>query len=715
MLAPRLRSIEREQVESGGRPDMRNTSQISVSTISMQLHFPCIDDPVTARWVIEINTRHNLSRTRNGNSAALRWLILLLTCGVLLFETPVWSSDLTDIERAEQVGWTDPEAAIIMLDVARQHLLEPSARVRGLVVQGVLYADTRRDTEALAAIDQLESLNRSGVRGARAGSHLLRAYLLCHSDHYKEARSELRLLNDDDADSGLDRFRLQILRGTVLHFVGEQEAALTAYERALDLARSVASTSRETRALVKIAQLHILTGRLDKAGQLLVEAQSLSAANHDEAALTEILLRQSDVAARRGDQTAERNASLQALAHARASGSRQMIALGLSNLADSYLRTKDYPQSLHYSQEALPIARTLHRNALEQTILFNIGVVKINTGSLGPGEEMIESVIAAAIQNGDEADAAELLHEYGQTLEQARQWQTALGVYHRENTVRERLLDAMRQRSLLEVEARFDADRKTRQIGILERDNALQRANFAAQQFRQKVILCAAILAIAICIILTWAFNRLSKAGALLRYASEHDTLTGLHNRRYFNDKILLPQRNRGFEGCLILIDVDHFKRINDALGHPIGDAVLTALGERLSHALREQDTLVRWGGEEFLAVLQPLSEPELNATVGRLLTVVEMSPVHVNGQIVECTVSIGCARFPLQGAAIDIALERAINLVDKALYRAKRSGRNRACFVRALRAPTEQEAWSVNLSFEAATSGELLELLEAR
>jgi tetratricopeptide (TPR) repeat protein len=189
-------------------------------------------------------------------------------------------------------------------------------------------------------------LERSGVHGAGRASHLVRAYLLSQSDRFSEARAELRRLDGDDSGTPVERFRLEILRGIILRFVGEQEAALVAYERALDLARSAGSSPRESRALVKIAQLQTLNGRLDKAIELLAEAQSLSTADHDEAALAEISLRQSDVAARRGDQAGERSASVQALLHARASGSRQMLAVGLTNLADSYLRTADYAQSL---------------------------------------------------------------------------------------------------------------------------------------------------------------------------------------------------------------------------------------------------------------------------------------------------------------------------------------------------------------------------------
>jgi tetratricopeptide (TPR) repeat protein len=425
----------------------------------------------------------------------LRGVTHFLAASLLLPAMLAWSGEITDIERAEQVGWTDPDAAVAILDAAQAHVEDDATLTQVLLVRGTLYADTRRDAEALAVVHQLEAMERAGVRDAASASHLVRAYLLYQSDRFNEAQAELRRLGGEEAGTAVERFRLEILRGSVLRFVGEQEAALAAYERALDLARSANSTSREARALLKIAQLQTLNGGLDRATQLLTEAQSLAAADRDEAALTEISLRQSDVAARRGDQTAERIASTQALTHARSSGSRQMLALALSNLADSYLRTKGYAQSLQYSDEALSIARTLHRNALEQTIIFNMGIATIHAKSVRRGEEMIEVVIAAAIKSGNIADAAELLHEYGQTLEETEQWQTALEVFHRESSLREQLLTAARQRSLMELEAKFDDVRKTRQIEILKRDNALQRVNLAAQQFRQKVILFAAALA----------------------------------------------------------------------------------------------------------------------------------------------------------------------------------------------------------------------------
>src|SRR5262245_11247247 len=220
-------------------------------------------------------------------------------------------------------------------------------------------------------------------------------------------------------------------------------------------------------------------------------------------------------------------------------------------------------------------------------------------------------------------------------------------------------MTAARQKALMELEARFSDVRKTREIEILKRDNALQGVRLAAEQFRRKVVLVAAILAVTICLALIWAFNRVRRISDHLRYASEHDSLTGLRNRRFFNNNILLPERGRRFDGCVVLVDVDHFKRINDILGHPTGDAVLAVLSERLAGTLRQEDVLVRWGGEEFLAVLGPMSDAELDSMAYRLLNAVQATPIQANGQTIPCTVSIGCASFPLRESAFDIALDR--------------------------------------------------------
>jgi diguanylate cyclase (GGDEF)-like protein len=229
----------------------------------------------------------------------------------------------------------------------------------------------------------------------------------------------------------------------------------------------------------------------------------------------------------------------------------------------------------------------------------------------------------------------------------------------------------------------------------------------------QQLILAGALFIACICAALVWAFARVSKANERLRFSSEHDPLTGLSNRRYFNERVLAVDGGRPVGGCVLLADLDHFKRINDTYGHPAGDAVLAAMSKRLSAALRGNDKLVRWGGEEFLAVLGPMTPAQADLTAERLLQAVRREPVLWNGQLIRCTISIGYASFPMAGSATDISLDSAISLVDKALYVAKRRGRDRACLIKVVSARDEKELTTISSEFESATTDRRVQLAE--
>jgi diguanylate cyclase (GGDEF)-like protein len=270
-----------------------------------------------------------------------------------------------------------------------------------------------------------------------------------------------------------------------------------------------------------------------------------------------------------------------------------------------------------------------------------------------------------------------------------------------------------RQRALLDLNSKYQDERKTREIEILKRDNALQAANLDAQRMRQMMTLMLAAGVVLLAFALAFAFTRVRKANDVLKYASEHDALTGLRNRRFFNDKVLAKHFDRRFAGCVLLIDLDHFKRINDIFGHPGGDAALQAVAKRFADSLRDCDTLIRWGGEEFLAVLPPMGKEQLTTTVRRLLAAVQDKPVLWRSHVIPCTVSIGYAVFPVQPDSADLSLDRAIALVDKALYEAKKRGRNRACMITSIRAGADGDLTSINAAFDVATADNVVHLKE--
>ena len=158
------------------------------------------------------------------------------------------------------------------------------------------------------------------------------------------------------------------------------------------------------------------------------------------------------------------------------------------------------------------------------------------------------------------------------------------------------------------------------------------------------------------------------------------DSLTGLYNRRRF-ETILANEVKRAMRyqsplSCM-MIDVDHFKKVNDARGHQEGDAVLREIAQRIQASIREVDTAARWGGEEF-TILSP-NTPKENAKLAaiRILKAVSQHPFSGfnQGQI---TVSIGIASLP--APSID-SEDKLVNAADVALYEAKKNGRNRVEF----------------------------------
>jgi diguanylate cyclase (GGDEF)-like protein/PAS domain S-box-containing protein len=167
----------------------------------------------------------------------------------------------------------------------------------------------------------------------------------------------------------------------------------------------------------------------------------------------------------------------------------------------------------------------------------------------------------------------------------------------------------------------------------------------------------------------------LSLSREMLRQAT-HDALTGLPNRALVEDRLesaIARARRAGGQVAVMFIDLDGFKKVNDALGHGAGDALLIEIAARLKSCCREEDTVARWGGDEFVVVLEKVQTQD--SVVARVRTMLELlsSPVRVLEQEVYVTGSIGISLFPRDDDDVGGLFKRA----DAALYRAKDQGRN--------------------------------------
>jgi two-component system cell cycle response regulator len=157
------------------------------------------------------------------------------------------------------------------------------------------------------------------------------------------------------------------------------------------------------------------------------------------------------------------------------------------------------------------------------------------------------------------------------------------------------------------------------------------------------------------------------------------DSLTGLYNRRYlltYLQGLMSGTENRGKPLCLLLVDVDHFKQVNDTHGHGVGDEVLRALADNMRGNLRNVDMVARIGGEEFVVVMTDSTLPVAKRVADRLRAKVAEAPFRITGDLsIPVTVSIGIAMRDEAHDTIETFLARA----DAAMYEAKHLGRNRA------------------------------------
>ncbi|MCL2021661.1 MAG: diguanylate cyclase [Betaproteobacteria bacterium] len=162
-----------------------------------------------------------------------------------------------------------------------------------------------------------------------------------------------------------------------------------------------------------------------------------------------------------------------------------------------------------------------------------------------------------------------------------------------------------------------------------------------------------------------------------LKESSLHDPMTGLNNRRYLEEYVetlLANVRRQQIHLAIMMLDLDYFKMVNDTYGHDAGDSVLKALAGVLKQSVRSSDMVIRYGGEEFLIVLQGTVEPDADQVAENIRSAVEKIRINIGGSILQKTISIGLSDYPKDSATF----WQALKFADVALYQAKQTGRNR-------------------------------------
>jgi len=162
-----------------------------------------------------------------------------------------------------------------------------------------------------------------------------------------------------------------------------------------------------------------------------------------------------------------------------------------------------------------------------------------------------------------------------------------------------------------------------------------------------------------------------------LRASNLTDAMTGLHNRRFleeFAETLVSSNQRRKSQMSILMLDLDYFKIVNDTYGHDAGDLVLKALAKTMQASVRAADLVIRYGGEEFLIIMQDTAGEAADRVAEKIRAAVESMKVQLPGAVLQKTISIGIAEFPQDSDTF----WQAVKYADVAMYNAKESGRNR-------------------------------------
>jgi diguanylate cyclase (GGDEF)-like protein len=594
-------------------------------------------------------------------------------------------------------GDETPQAAIDALHGLAGADADAAQRRAVLTATGIVAAHDGRVDEALAQAEALRALPPAGDALSQAGAHVVRAELEVNAGHvqaaYAQARDALRGYDAACAPGPAQRadcdWRLH-WRALDLAERGAADQGNTvvaaSYARAmLDVARGAGDRAREAIALALGAWLADANAEPAAANRQMGLAQRLAHADGTPWVEVRVAVLSGLLHSRRNQLEAVQRDYEGALQIAQAAGLARLALTLRANLSDVYIREGRPRDALAAIRLALPTARLHHDLRSERLLLHNRTLAKLALGRLSEAKADMLHVLELWKRDTGPGQQQRALREFGDALGKAGDIAGALALFHREDALAKEIQAANKSAAEAELRARYDQESQKRRIELLARDNQLKTAQLDNQAIANRLWMVAGLAMALLGVLAVLMYLRMRELNrtlvrheALLRAHSERDALTGLANRRQFREVMRLRGGDRALRGALLMVDVDHFKRINDQHGHATGDRVLVEVARRLGAAMRGDDLVARWGGEEFLAFAPNVEGAELDQLAERVRVAMAQAPIALDdGRALDVTVSIGYAAFPLPDSRVDVPWEQAVNLADLSLYTAKNQGRN--------------------------------------
>lgn len=410
-------------------------------------------------------------------------------------------------------------------------------------------------------------------------------------------------------------------------------------------------------------------------------------------------------------------------------GQQNRIAAIVNNIGDEYFAVGRLNEALDAHRQALDIRQTVGDRSGQAISWKNIGIVLGAKQDYAPASQALDRGLALAQQIGDRSTAALCLiglagvHRQqghtGQAVAEARRavelaqqmaspetlehaWQElsasqeragdaagALASYKNYKQTGDRIFDEEKARRVEVLERRYQDEKRETEIQRLRSQEAVNQIEVARRRLQLEALGGGAL---ALGLVGFGLYRRRVESARLAAELSVTDAMTGVKNRRFVQQTIGAEiagcdRRTRNAGGrpvpgndvVFMLLDVDDFKSVNDGYGHAAGDAVLIQLAARLTDVCRATDSIVRWGGEEFLVIHRAADRRMAPAIAERIRSTIAGLAFQIgDGRTLGRTCSIGFASYPFSATHPQaLGWEQVVGLADQALYFAKRAGAN--------------------------------------
>ncbi|MDX1570701.1 MAG: diguanylate cyclase [Xanthomonadales bacterium] len=517
---------------------------------------------------------------------------------------------------------------------------------------------------------------------------------------------------------------------------GRLDESLEAMLQALVISRQTGNVNSEQALLNNIALTFHKLDKWDQALEVYEQALALARQLEDRHSISLALSNMAIAANNLGMAEDALQYNTQALEIAGEIGSESLQIRALNGLSDVSRVQGDYEAALDFTRRALAIAG----DSEDRTVAFgpklDLARIERHFGRYQQAHTAVDEVLRATREQDDRELLSSALREKAEISEAEGDFQSALSHYREHVDIQRELFNEESDRTIAGLRARFEAEQKDSEIARLNYEKRLQELALSEQEAllekrrTQRNGIVVGLVAIFIIAFLAYqrytqrritrelsslveqrtadlqeANEELQSAYALVEKKSLTDDLTGLRNRRFAMARIpddvdFVDQQYRrgetdGTDLLFFLIDLDHFKSVNDTYGHAAGDLVIAQTAELLRKLFREQDYIVRWGGEEFLAVVRFANRAEAPGFAERMRETFATYEFDIGAdEPIRRTCSIGFAVYPFfRDDPSRVGWEQVVDVADLCLYAAKKSRRN---------------AW-VGLDFEESDDDELL------